>query len=425
MKIVIMAGGKGTRIAKVANDIPKPMIRLCEKPILQHQIECLKKQGFVDIILVIGHLGKIIKDYFDDGKKFGVNIKYYEEVMPLGTAGALAYLKEDLKEDFVLINGDIIFDIDLNRCINYHKTKCAKATLITHPNDHPYDSAIIVTDDNMKVIDWLHKEEKREFYKNRVNSGIHILSSEIIENIPLGKKTDLDRDVLKPLINCENIYAYDTPEYIKDMGTPERLIAVSKDYISGKIKSKNLLNKQKAIFLDRDGTINKYIKFLTNINDFELIDGVTEAIKKINSSEYLAIVVTNQPVIARGECSLKQLNNIHNKMETLLGKEGAYLDDIFYCPHHPDKGFKGEIIEYKIECECRKPKPGMLLKATEKYNIDLKSSFMIGDSQRDIEAGKATGCKCFFINSQKSETKYKDVVVCNDLLECINKILLI
>ena len=189
------------------------------------------------------------------------------------------------------------------------------------------------------------------------------------------------------------MFCYDSPEYVKDMGTPDRFHQVEADYKNGIVQAKNLSNKQRAVFLDRDGTINKYVGFLRNIDDFELIDGVSEAIKKINQSGYLAIVVTNQPVVARGEVTWEELNEIHKKMATLLGKEGAYVDAIYVCPHHPDKGFEGERPEYKIDCDCRKPKPGMLLQAAKDFNIDLSQSFMIGDSDRDVEAGEAAGCK--------------------------------
>ena len=217
------------------------------------------------------------------------------------------------------------------------------------------------------------------------------------------QKKDLDRDILKPLIAQRELSVYDSPEYIKDMGTPDRYYSVIEDIHSGKVAAKNLSRKQKAIFLDRDGTLNKYVGFLTDINDFELLDGVAEAIKQINESGYLAIVASNQPVIARGEVTLEELQEIHNKMETLLGQKGAYLDAIFYCPHHPHRGYEGERPEYKIECECRKPKPGMLLAAAEKYNIDLAASWMIGDSDNDIEAGLAAGCKVIKINTNSSE----------------------
>lgn len=408
MKAVIMAGGKGTRISSVASDIPKPMIHIEGKPVLEHQINSLKSQGFTDIILIVGHLGAIIQDYFKDGKWLGVNIEYYLEKEPLGTAGALYYFKDKLTEDFLLMNGDVMADVDIKRFMKYHKEKQAYASLLTHPNSHPYDSALIEADNSGKVTKWIHKEEKREVYKNRVNAGIHIISPILLSKITEPRKMDLDREILKPLVETGKVYAYDSPEYVKDMGTPERYYKVCEDYRNGKVAAKNLLNKQKAVFLDRDGTVNRYCGFVTSVEQLELIEGVPEAIRRINESGYLAIIVSNQPVIARGDCSLEELQQIHNKLETELGKQGAYIDDIFFCPHHPDSGFEGERKEYKIQCECRKPKPGMLYAAAKKYNIDLKSSYMVGDSFRDMEAGLAAGCECIYIGPD--DVKHKDVI---------------
>ena len=221
-------------------------------------------------------------------------------------------------------------------------------------------------------------------------------------------KVDLDRQLLKPLAGSGKMFCYDSPEYVKDMGTPDRFHQVEEDFKAGRVSAKNLSNKQKAVFLDRDGTINKYVGFLRNINEFELIDGVAEAIKKINASGYLAIVVTNQPVIARGEVTFQELEEIHNKMETELGLQGAYLDAIYYCPHHPHKGYEGEVPELKIECDCRKPKPGMLLKAAGDYNIDLSQSYMIGDGENDIKAGLAAGCKAVLVNGDGTDAKNED-----------------
>lgn len=418
MKVVIMAGGKGTRIAQVNATVPKPMIPIEGKPILEYQIETLKKQGYTDIILIVGHMGNVIQKYFGDGSAFGVQISYIVEEQPLGTAGALYFLKDEIQNDFLLLNGDIIFDVDIQKFLEYHCNQRTAATILTHPNSHPYDSGIIIADDKNRVTNWLHKEDERLWYKNRVNAGLHMFSPRIFESFHEAKKCDLDRDVLKPLIKEGELSVYDSPEYIKDMGTPDRYYAVIEDIKSGKVSAKNLKNKQKAIFLDRDGTINKYVGFLTDINEFELLDGVTEAIKMINESGYLAIVVTNQPVIARGEVSVEELQEIHNKMETLLGQAGAYIDDIFYCPHHPHKGYEGERPEYKIECECRKPKPGMLFAAAEKYNIDLSESWMIGDGENDIEAGKNAGCKVCAVG----DVEINNVPRYNSLLECIKAV---
>lgn len=395
MKVVIMAGGKGTRIAQLNPDYPKPMIAICGKPVLQRQIECLREQGCLDVTIVVGYMGEVIAKYFGDGSAFGISINYIEEIEPLGTAGALYYLKDKIDSDFLLLNGDIVFNIDIDRFYMRHRSCGGIATIFTHPNDHPYDSGIIVSDKDGCVTDWLHKEDPREWYKNRVNAGLHMLSPKVFDYFKKPVRTDLDRDILKPMMNERQLFIYDSPEYVKDMGTPERYYAVEQDIKSGKVEAKNLKNKQKAVFLDRDGTLNKYMAFLRNIDDFELLPNAAEMVKRINQSEYLAIVVTNQPVIARGEVTWEELNEIHNKMETLLGEEGAYLDDIFVCPHHPDKGFEGERVEYKIACGCRKPKPGMLIAAAEKYNVDLSQSYMVGDSESDMQAGKAAGCKCF------------------------------
>lgn len=440
MKTVIMAGGKGTRIASVASDIPKPMIPICGIPVLEREIECLRSQGFTDIILTVSHMGEQIMQYFGDGsgisphtkKPFGVKISYYFEKEPLGNAGALFRLREELidgeEDSFLLLNADSIFDVDFNRFVAAHKEYGGDVTLFTHPNSHPYDSGLVFSDENKAVLAWLAKEDKRpQWYRNRVNAGLHVMKVSVIDNylssleddkrmvvtdggtsgdkeyiVPIGK-VDLDRMLLKPLSGTGKMFVYDSPEYVKDMGTPERYESVCQDYELGKVQAKNLSNKQKAIFLDRDGTLNKYVGFLKNIEDFELLDGVIDTIKLINQSGYLAIVVTNQPVIARGEVSFQELEEIHNKMETLLGMEGAYLDAIYYCPHHPHKGYEGEVPELKFECECRKPKPGMLIKAAEDFNIDLSESWMIGDSEFDIMAGKAAGCKTWFINTDNGK----------------------
>lgn len=428
MKTVIMAGGKGTRISSVASDIPKPMIRIGDMPVLEHEIMCLRDQGFSDFIITVSHLGHIIMDYFGDGRKvspatgepFDVHIDYYIEEQPLGNAGALFQMKDKLTEDFLLLNADAMFDIDFNRFVAYHKQKGGLITLFTHPNSHPYDSGLIISDEDGAVKQWLTKEEDRpKYYRNRVNAGLHIISPRVLACEIMTSKIDLDRQILKPLAGTGKMYVYDSPEYVKDMGTPERYKAVCNDFENGTVQAKNLRRKQRAIFLDRDGTINKYVAFLRNIDDFDLIDGVSDAIRAINNSGYLAIVVTNQPVIARGEVTFGELNEIHNKMETLLGYDGAYLDGIYFCPHHPHKGYDGEVPELKIDCDCRKPKPGMLLQAAEEFNIDLSLSWMIGDSENDILAGKAAGCKTGLIGIEQ----YGQNVTGTSLMALLKKII--
>lgn len=436
MKTVIMAGGKGTRITSVAADIPKPMIKIDGMPVLERELYCLRDQGFTDIILTVSYMKERIMDYFDDGSKispatgkpFGVDIEYYIEETPLGNAGALFKLKDKLNEDFLLLNADAVFDIDFNRMVEYHKSHHALVTLFTHSNSHPYDSGLIIADQNGVVKKWLTKEDERPvYYKNRVNAGLHVINPKFLETDITTDKVDLDRQLLKPLAGTGKMFCYDSPEYVKDMGTPERYYSVCEDFQKGIVQEKNLRNKQKAIFLDRDGTINKYVGFLWDINDFELMPGAAEAIKRINASGYLAIVVTNQPVIARGEVTLEELTEIHNKMETILGQKGAYLDGIYFCPHHPHSGYEGEILELKIDCKCRKPKPGMLIQAAEDFNIDLSESWMVGDSENDIKAGLNAGCKTALLTGNRSTdfsgNDYGQTVILNDLKDFTEKYL--
>lgn len=441
MKTIIMAGGRGTRIADLFPDIPKPLIPISDgvsiKPVLQWEIESLASQGFSDIVLTVSHMADQICSYFGDGTAFGVNIEYFVENAPLGNAGALFKIANKLGEEpFLLLNADAVFDVDFKRMVKYHKEKSADVTLFTHPNSHPYDSGLIVAGSDGVVESWLAKEDSRPlFYKNRVNAGLHVINPSILKSSDIdvnciglkdgeGKivKVDLDRQLLKPLCKTGRMYAYDSPEYVKDMGTPERYESVCKDFKNGIVRNKNLSKQQKAVFLDRDGTINKYVGFLRNIDQFELLPGVPEAIKRINSSGYLCIVVTNQPVIARGELTITELEMIHNKMETLLGAEGAYIDGIYYCPHHPHKGYEGEVRELKIDCSCRKPKPGMLMKASIDYNIDLTASWMIGDGENDIKCGNSAGCRTALISDGFGENFGADIVK-NSLIDVIESIL--
>lgn len=424
MQVVILAGGRGSRLNKYTQEIPKPLIKICNKAILEYQIENLKKYGLTDIIISVGYLGNQIIDYFKDGSKFGVQVSYIKEEKALGTGGALSLLKDKIKDDFILLFGDIILNIHWKKFIDYHYEKCGIGTLVVHPNSHPFDSDVIVCDKDERLEKILYKNEDREYYRNLVKSGIHIFNKSIFRYIEENKKQDFERDILNKILNDnEKIYCYKTTEYIKDMGTLERLEQVTHD-IQGKIlEEKSLYNKQKCVFLDRDGTINVFKGLLHRVEDFELEDGISEAIKLINKSGYLAIVITNQPVIARNMCTVDELNKIHSKMDMLLAKDGAYIDDLYLCPHHPDSGYPEENAEYKIKCNCRKPQIGMILEAVNKYNIDISQSYFIGDTTVDIQTGKNAKCKTILLRTGESgkDNKYNVIpnFIAENLLEAI------
>lgn len=427
---VIQAGGKGTRLETLTqNKIPKPMLPLSGKPMIQWQIENLRKYDITEITIIIGHLGHKIQEYFQDGSDFGVHITYIEETEPLGSAGALYYLKDRIgARPFILIYGDVMFDLAWDRMTAFHEEKNAGATLLVHPNSHPYDSDLVIMNPMHQVTGIESKNNIRDYwYDNCVNAGIYILSGTILQALRMPKKMDLEKDILLPLIQQGCVYGYLTPEYVKDAGTTDRFYDVQKAQETGVWTRKNLSNMQKCFFLDRDGTINRYNGLVSSEDGLELEPCAAEAVRLINESGYLAIVVTNQPVAARGMCSVADIRRIHRKLVSLLGERGAYLDDIIFCPHHPDKGYPEENPEYKIVCNCRKPAVGMIDEMTDKYHIDCAHSYMIGDSTVDVQTGINAGLHTVLVHTGMAgkDGKYnvKAELEAEDLLEAVKKII--
>lgn len=340
MIAVIMAGGLGTRIASISNGIPKPMVRINDKPVLQYQIENLRSNGIRDIILVVGHLGSVIKNYFCDGSSFGVNITYFTEDVPHGTAGALFFLS-NLKEDFLLILGDILFDVDLNKFISFHYHNNALASVIAHPNAHNFDSSLLRTKinccrsrnqcfkDTGIVTAWLSSEDQRNCERNLANCGIHIITPELLglarrNFVPLKndnpKFVDLDRNILKPFVSTGRIFAYQTTEYLKDMGTPQRYAECEIDIKMGMVKGRSFSRIRKAVivFLDQldfpknDDVIISYL------------EKKTEAIRHINNSQYLLIFVTN--LSGCTDVNLRKILLDQHKLDSVLASYGVFID---------------------------------------------------------------------------------------------------
>jgi mannose-1-phosphate guanylyltransferase/phosphomannomutase len=388
MKLAIIAGGKGTRLG--LKDIPKPMVDIGGKPLLERQVELARRYGIKEIFILSGHLSEVIRGHFGDGGKFGVKITHVVEDSPMGTAGAVLQLRGKADGRFMVFYGDTILDVDLGRLMAFDAAAPSLATLLVHPNDHPFDSDLLDADSSGFVTAF-HPKPRPEgsYYRNLVNAGLYILDPGIFGLIPEGRPSDFGKDIFPAaLASGGRVRAYRSAEYIKDMGTPERFEKTRRDFLEGKVARLNMANPRKAIFLDRDGVINREVGDLRRPEQFELLPGVAEAVGRINRSGFLAIVVTNQPGIAKGFYTAETLDEIHRKMDSLLGAAGAYVDGLYYCPHHPERGFPGEVPELKIDCECRKPKPLMLQLAARDLNVDMAGSYMIGDRYTDVMAGK-------------------------------------
>jgi histidinol-phosphate phosphatase family protein len=391
MQLVIIAGGKGTRLLGLTGGLPKPMVDMGGKPLLEHQIDLARRYGIEDILVLTGFGAESIENYF------GRSVQYHREKQALGTGGALLEAFEALPDTFVVMYGDTMLNVALDRFIAFHQSDSA-ATLFLHPNDHPQDSDLVeLNEANEVVAIHAYPHPPDRYLPNLVNAALYVFSKSALARL----REDWLRNPVS-LDVCRNLFpqmltqglklrGYRSREYIKDAGTPERLLKVRQHYETGRIQAGSLETPVPAIFFDRDGTLNHEAGFLRSPDQMQLLPGAAEAVRLVNQSGRLAVVITNQPVIARGECTEAQLREIHNRLEALLGQEHAYLDALYYCPHHPDGGFPGERPELKIRCACRKPGIALFEQAIQDLNIERSRSCMIGDNQRDMQAAANLG----------------------------------
>ena len=400
MRAVILVGGRGTRLGSVTSDLPKPLVPVNGRAVLDRQLDQLARYGIGEVTLLASHLAERIEAHVAARAEPGPSVRVHREHAPLGTAGGLHEIAGELTDPFLLVYGDVLFDVDLGRLIAAHRAWAGLATLVVHPNDHPYDSDLVEIDDAHRVTAVHAKPHPpgRHFH-NLVNAGMYVLSPGILELVPRGVASDFGRDIFPAIFGTQRIFGYPTPEYIKDMGTPDRLARVSADEASGKVARWNLEHSRPAVFLDRDGVLNESDGYIDTPEKLRVLPGVADAIHRLNDSDYLSIVVTNQPVVARNMTTLDGLDAIHRKLETVLGEQHAWLDAVFFCPHHPDGGFHGENAALKIVCDCRKPKTGLIDRARARFNIDVARSFLIGDSARDILCGRAAGVTTIGVRS--------------------------
>ncbi|MBC8754086.1 HAD-IIIA family hydrolase [Kordia sp. YSTF-M3] len=425
-KAVILAGGKGTRLGNISKKIPKSLQLINGIPILHHQIALLSKYGITEIYIITNYLYEQIEDSLQEIKtQKHLKIVVHKESKELGTVGGIKEIEHLLTANFFVLYGDIMLDVDLHRISKFHSKNKSDATLVVHPTDHPKDSDLLGVNTSDKIIEFYPKHLRNldAVHPNISNAGLYLFTPKLFPFLIEGIKADFGKDIFPNIIDKLNMYAYNTPEYLKDMGTPDRIEKVRKDFANGIVQAKNLEQKQKAIFIDRDGVINKLAGYISKPEQLVVFENAIQAIKKINASDYLAIVITNQPVVARGLCSLEELQKIHHTLEFVLGDSGVKLDAIFFCPHHPDKGFKGENVAYKQDCNCRKPKTGMVDKAVAQFNIDVQKSYFIGDTWRDIECGTNAHVKTILVGTSDEEITVTPTSKAHNLLEAVQQIL--
>ena len=401
-QVAILAGGMGTRLAAITGGLPKPMVPVLGKPLLHRQIELCRSYGFTRIALLTHHQHEVISGYFGDGKQYGVSISYAVEAEARGTSGALRDALPMMGDRFLVLYGDTFIDVDLRRMWESHLSSGADATLFLHPNDHPNDSDLVDVNEQ-GVVREIHPyphPECRET-RNLVNAALYVLNrSGLADVMPIEGKEDIAKHMFPRMLE-KGYYlsGYISPEYIKDMGTPERLYKVERDIVKGLPEQLSTRHLRSAIFLDRDGTINREMSHIKSPDQLTLLPGAAAAVRRLNRSGRLTVVITNQPVVARGDVTIDGLNEIHARLDSELGAEGAFLDRLYFCPHHPDKGFPGEVSALKGNCTCRKPETGLIDQACQQLRISRNDSWMIGDTTSDIEVGRRAGLRTILLGT--------------------------
>lgn len=399
---IILAGGKGTRLASVAGSVPKVLVPVGGRPVLAHQLDLLSSAGYTDVRIFAGHLADQIEVFVSANQWPNLKIQIEIESTPLGSAGAVIEKLDSLPEQFTVLYGDTMLAVDLPRMAAFHDQCGADVTILVHPNDHPFDSDLVETDPVGKVTA-LHSypHPAGACYRNIVSAALYVVWRESLRPwAGKAEKCDFAKNVFPALLSSGGcLFAYHSHEYIKDMGTPDRLKKVERDLSAGRIKVGNAATPVPVVFLDRDGTLNAENGHIRSPDQLQLLPNVAGALRLLREAGYRLMVITNQPVIARGEASEPDLAAIHQKLEWELGLEGAYLDAIFHCPHHPDAGFAGERAELKKVCQCRKPATGMIEMACAEFPIDLSRSWMIGDTTIDMEFAHRAGLRSILVQT--------------------------
>ena len=401
---VVIAGGLGTRLRDYAPQLPKCLNKIGDFTLLEQTCRVFSESGFKKVHLLLGHLSEaIISEIPALSRIYPLTITFSIEEQPLGTGGGLLSSLSMLDSEFLLTYGDLYLDVDLRHFSNLFEKSVYDFAQLIHPTNHMHDSDLIKVDSSSSIIGYALKPRSKDSQvRNRANSGVYAFKKETLMTYSYeGKEVDLDKEILPNLIaEKKKGLAIRNLGYVRDAGTIERISRIKGDIRTGLTRAR----LKPAVFLDRDGTINKSRGYISQPEQIELYEDVPSAIKQFNELGFWVIVITNQPIVARGDASIEDLESVHARIDNILSADNAYIDEYYLCPHHPHKGYIGEITALKIECGCRKPRTGLLEQACKEFPIDLSKSFFIGDSEVDMIAAKSFNIKHALISRENAST---------------------
>lgn len=385
---VILAGGKGVRLEPFTLGKPKPMYEFNQIPFLSYLLLQLKQWGITDVILLLGYMSEVIINYYHDGSQFDMRLSYDVTPVEYDTGSRLRHARHLFQNEFLLMYCDNFCPLDYEKMERQFFETQVRAQITAYANRDAY------TRGNLKIQDGIvqtYDKSRKQDGLEPVDIGYVLLHKDAIYAIP-DENVNFEEYLYPQLVREEKLGVYVTEHRYYSVGSWARI------YLT-----KEFFKPKKAVFIDRDGTLNRKpprAQYVTEPEQFIWLDGAKEAVRLLHQNGYLLFLFTNQPGIARGVMTRHQLDMVHLKMQTELQENGGCFDQIYVCTHGWDEN-----------CDCRKPKPGLLYQAQKEWSLNLPECIVIGDDDRDMEAGEAAGCQCYQVSEKRS------------LLDIVNRLL--
>ena len=396
LQILILAGGKGTRSANPK--LPKILQSISDSTcILDLHLENISQAKFSNACFLISHGASEVKEAVNARKSRypDLSITFIEDGMATGTTEVVLQAVRNNQQfsRFLLLLGDTAISAPLRLYADSWANSASDVAVLAHPNLHTHDSDRVSYDRDRRIVAFTSKskpvEDSTDTFEIPVTGAIFFTADTAL-SIDI-RSSDITKSLISSGLAKNSCSVFVTSHYFKDSGTPKRLEGIQRDFEAGVLRNRGL-PRRPGIFLDRDGTlIPDAGTGRSSFSPSEMSEGIEPILAQANKQGVPVFLVTNQPGIAKGQISISDVNRVHSQIASHLEHRGAFFDEIVYCPHHPEIGFAGEVAEYKVECECRKPKPGMLRSLSDRHGIDLSRSFLIGDSEADRKAAEAVG----------------------------------
>jgi histidinol-phosphate phosphatase family protein len=382
---VVLVGGLGTRLRPLTLKIPKPLIPINGTPFLSFVLEKISSLGIKECLLLTGYKHHMVRKYCGSGKRWGLHLHYSRERRPMGTGGALLAASKKINGTALVLNGDSFLDMDLHPFMSFHRRKKALISIFALHGSLAARGAIKISPSG-RAEEFL---EKQKFGVGFFNTGAYLVEKsaldvlgKMVEQGALSEKFSMEKDGFPFFVGCKKLYAFRGKGRFLDIGTFESLSKASRTVDSGGVAQTAHRFGGAAVFLDRDGVINRHRHdYVKHPGEFEFEQGALEGMARLSRLGLPLFIVTNQSIISRGIATREMLEMIHAKMLSGLRLKGVEVADVLICPHKPEDG-----------CACRKPKIGMLIDAKERFGLSLSKCFVVGDSTGDIAMGSDAGC---------------------------------